>query len=67
LGKGWLYGNPAQFKIQLIAVGTTIVYTGVVTAIIFLVIKYTVGIRAKPEEEMIGLDQSEHGETAYNL
>jgi Amt family ammonium transporter len=66
-GTGWLYGNPAQFKIQLIAVGTTVVYTGIVTALIFLAIKYTIGLRAKPEEEMIGMDQTQHGETAYNL
>jgi ammonium transporter, Amt family len=66
-GKGLLYGNPAQLKIQLIAVATTIGYTGVVTAIIFFVIKAIMGIRVKPEDEIVGLDQSEHGETAYNL
>ena len=66
-GKGLLYGNPAQLKIQLIAVVTTIGYTGVVTAIIFFVIKAVMGLRVKPEDEIVGLDQSEHGETAYNM
>jgi len=66
-GRGLLYGNPAQLKIQFIAVGTTIVYTGVVTAIIFYVIKAITGLRVKPEEEIIGMDQTEHGENAYNF
>ena len=66
-GKGLLYGNPAQLKIQFIAVVTTIGYTGAVTAIIFFVIKAVVGLRVKPEYEVIGMDQSEHGENAYNL
>jgi ammonium transporter, Amt family len=66
-GKGLLYGNPAQLKIQLIAVATTIGYTAAVTAIIFLVIKAIMGLRVPPDSEVIGLDQSEHGENAYNL
>jgi Amt family ammonium transporter len=66
-GKGLLYGNPAQLKIQLIAVATTIGYTATVTAIIFFVIKAVMGLRVAPDSEVIGLDQSEHGENAYNL
>jgi ammonium transporter, Amt family len=66
-GKGLLYGNPAQLKIQFIAVATTIGYTAVVTAIIFMVIKAVIGLRVKPEAEVMGLDQSEHGENAYNF
>lgn len=63
-GKGLFYGNPAQVKIQLIAIGTTIGYDAVVTTIIFLVIKAFVGLRVTAEEEMIGMDQSAHGERA---
>jgi Amt family ammonium transporter len=66
-GKGLLYGNPAQLKIQFIAVGTTIGYDAIVTILIFLVIKALVGLRVKPEAEMVGMDTSEHGENAYNL
>jgi ammonium transporter, Amt family len=66
-GKGLLFGNPAQLKIQFIAVITTIGYTGVVTAIIFFVIKAVMGLRVNSESEIIGVDQSEHGENAYNL
>jgi Amt family ammonium transporter len=66
-GKGLLYGNPGQLLTQLIAVGVTIVYSGVMTFVIFMVIKAFIGLRVEPEEEIIGLDESQHGEKAYNL
>jgi Amt family ammonium transporter len=43
-----------------------LVYSGVMTFIIFMIIKATVGLRVGAEEETIGLDESEHGERAYN-
>lgn len=66
-GKGLLYGNPKQLMIQLIASGITIGYVAVVTFIIFVVIKAITGIRVDAEEEITGVDESEHGEKAYNL
>lgn len=66
-GKGLLYGNPGQLLTQLIAVAVTVVYSAVVTYIIFMVIKALVGIKVDPEEEFEGLDESQHGEKAYNL
>ncbi|MCL4536870.1 MAG: ammonium transporter [Nitrospirae bacterium] len=66
-GKGLLYGNPGQLMTQLIAVGVTIVYTAIVTAVIFMIIKAFVGLRVEVEEEIEGLDESQHGEKAYNL
>ncbi len=66
-GKGLLYGNPGQLITQLIAVGVTIAYTAVVTFIVFMIIKALVGIRVDIEEEVTGLDESQHGEKAYNL
>jgi Amt family ammonium transporter len=65
-GKGLLYGNPGQLWTQLIAVLVTLVYSGVMTFIIFMIIKAIVGLRVGTEEETIGLDESEHGERAYN-
>jgi len=65
-GKGLLYGNPGQLWTQFIAVAVTLVYSGVMTAVIFLVIKAIVGIRVEPEDETVGLDESQHGERAYN-
>ncbi|HYQ47967.1 MAG TPA: ammonium transporter [Thermodesulfovibrionales bacterium] len=67
LGKGLFYGNPGQLWIQVLASLITFVYSGVATAIIFLVIRYTVGLRVDEEDEVMGLDESEHGERAYNL
>jgi Amt family ammonium transporter len=66
-GKGLLYGNPGQLLTQLIAVGVTMVYSGVMTFVIFMVIKAFIGLRVEPEDEIIGLDESQHGEKAYNL
>lgn len=45
----------------------TIVWTGVLTTLIALAIKYTIGWRITPEAEVEGIDYNEHGETAYDL
>lgn len=66
-GKGLLYGNSGQLLIQMIAVGTVIIYDLVVTIIIFLIIKSITGIRVDCDDEIIGLDESQHGEKSYNL
>ena len=65
-GKGLLYGNAGQLWTQTIAVLVTVVYSGIMTAIIFFIIKAIVGLRVDSEEETIGLDETEHGERAYN-
>ncbi|NWF75519.1 MAG: ammonium transporter [Nitrospirae bacterium] len=67
LGAGLLYGNPIQFLKQFIAVVITIIYSGVITLLIFGIIKITVGIRVDLEHEITGLDESQHGEKAYSL
>ena len=67
LGKGLLYGNPGQLWIQTVASLATIAYSGIMTFLIFLVLKVTTGIRVEGEEEYSGLDESQHGEKAYNL
>jgi len=66
-GKGLLYGNPGQLWTQLVAVGVTLLYSGIMTFILFMIIKAVVGIRVDAEEEAVGLDESQHGERAYNL
>lgn len=67
LGKGLLYGNPGQLWTQFIAVAATLVYSGVMTFVLFMIIKAVVGVRVDAEEEVTGLDESQHGEKAYNL
>jgi Amt family ammonium transporter len=66
-GRGLLYGNPRQLWIQIEAVGVTLVYSGVMTFILFMIIKALVGVRVEAEDESVGLDESQHGERAYNL
>ncbi len=66
-GKGLLYGNPGQLAIQMMAVGVTVVYDAVLTLVIFMIIKVFVGLRVDAEDEITGLDESQHEEKAYNL
>ena len=67
LGKGLLFGNPGQLLTQLIAVGVTVLYSAVVTFIIFMLLKVFVGLRVETEHEITGLDESQHGERAYGF
>ncbi len=66
-GKGLLYGNPGQVITQIWSVIVTVVYSGVMTAIILFIAKALTGLRVKEEEEITGLDRSQHGESAYNI
>ncbi|QID32351.1 ammonium transporter [Pampinifervens florentissimum] len=66
-GKGLLYGNPGQVITQIWSVIVTVVYSGVMTAIILFVAKALTGLKVKEEEEITGLDRSQHGESAYNI
>jgi Amt family ammonium transporter len=54
-----------QFLVQLISVVATIAFSGIVTTILFFLVDKTVGLRVSDKEEAIGLDESDHGETAY--
>ena len=60
------YNMAGQFMTQLWAVGTTVLWTGVVSAVLFYALKVTTGLRPAEEAEREGLDLSEHGERAYN-
>jgi Amt family ammonium transporter len=70
-GQSWLGGLGAvksagmQLGIQAAGVGVTIVWSAAATAAIALLIKATLGLRVSEEQEYEGMDQSEHGETAY--
>ena len=60
------YDIGAQVLIQLKAVGITIIWSGLVSAVLFYALKFTIGLRPSEEVEQAGLDISEHGERAYN-
>lgn len=54
-----------QILRQLIGIGAAVGWSFVVTSIILLALKYTIGLRASESEEEAGLDLSQHGEGAY--
>jgi ammonium transporter, Amt family len=65
---GLLYGGGfTSLGDQTLGALTAIVYSGVVTLIIGLAIKYTIGLRIDEDAEVEGIDLSAHGETAYDL
>jgi Amt family ammonium transporter len=66
-GKSLLYGNPGQVLIQILSVVVTIIYSAIATFVILMVVKALTGLRVSHEEEIAGLDSSQHREKAYNL
>ena len=64
-GDGLFYGNPGQLWTQVIAVLATYALAGVVTLVILKVVDAVVGLRVTEEDEVAGLDLSQHSETAY--
>jgi len=66
-GDGLLYGNPKQLWIQFVAVLVTWILGFVMTVVILKVLDGIMGLRVSDEDEMAGLDLSQHSETAYML
>jgi Amt family ammonium transporter len=64
---GLFFGNPNQFIIQLYGVLATIVYCVTVTFILLKIIDKFIGLRVSEEEEVVGLDITQHEESAYTL
>jgi Amt family ammonium transporter len=65
---GLFYGGGlASLGDQTLAALFTLVWTGVLTTVIALAIKYTIGWRVPEEAEVEGIDYDQHGETAYDL
>ncbi len=65
--KGLFFGGDAGLLIeQALANGVAIVWSFVVTLVLMLVLKNTIGVRVSDETEYNGLDLAEHGETAYH-
>jgi Amt family ammonium transporter len=64
---GLFYGNPGQMKAQVIAVLATWILAFVGTTIILKVLDVTMGLRVSEQEEIQGLDLSQHSESAYAL
>jgi Amt family ammonium transporter len=67
-GEGLLFGGGGSLLVeQVIAAVVTIVYSMAMTFLIVKAIDLVIGIRVSEEDEAVGLDQSQHAETAYHL
>ncbi len=65
-GKGLIAGEPKQLLTQVIAVVAAGTYAFIVTLVIAFVLDKTIGLRVEKEDEVVGLDQTQHSESAYN-
>ena len=64
---GLIDGHAAQVLNQLIAVGITIILAVAGTIVLLKAIDLVIGVRVNEEDELQGLDLSQHGEEGYNL
>jgi len=64
---GLFFGNPKQFLIQLSAVTVTLIYSFIVTFVIYKLVDFIFGMRVSEKEELIGLDLTQHRERAYTI
>jgi Amt family ammonium transporter len=67
-GRGLFYGNPKQIWIQFVSILATAAFTAVGTLGVTYATKFLVGgLRVEAEKEIIGLDNSLHGERAFEI
>ena len=64
---GWVDGNPSQIGYQLVGIATAWIFALVGSIVLLKITDLVVGVRASEEQEIEGLDLTEHGEEAYNL
>jgi len=65
---GLFYGGGVdQLWRQAVGAFAVLGYSGIVTAILALVVKFTIGLRLDREDEASGVDEAEHAETAYDF
>jgi len=65
-GNGLFFGNPKLLVVQAGAAGASAVYAFVVTWVLFKILDKAMGLRVPEEEEVMGLDLTQHGEAGYN-
>jgi len=58
-------GGPSQLVVQVIIAVAAMIFSGAVTLVIGLVLKAVMGWRVREDVEVSGIDQAEHGESAY--
>ena len=64
---GLFFGNPSLLGIQAISVLAAVVFAFGMTWIILKVLDKTMGLRVNPDQELEGLDLSQHGESGYTF
>jgi Amt family ammonium transporter len=64
---GLFFGNPSQLVTQATGVLATMAYAVVITFILLKVLDLAMGLRVDDDEETIGLDITQHEESAYTL
>jgi Amt family ammonium transporter len=65
---GLFYGGGFDQLIkQAIGAGAVLAYSAIGTAILALIVKYTIGLRLDKEEEASGIDEAEHAESGYDF
>jgi Amt family ammonium transporter len=68
VSKGLFYGGGfSQLERQAVGAFAVLGYSAVMTLIIALILKYTIGLRLGAEEEAAGIDEAEHAETGYDF
>jgi Amt family ammonium transporter len=65
-GKVGDFDQAAQLVSQLWGAGTAVLWSGIVSFVLFKIIDMVMGLRVAEEAEREGLDIAEHGEKAYN-
>ncbi len=68
-GVGGLFygGGVDQLWRQAVGVGAVLVYSLVCTTVIACALRFTIGLRIDKETEMLGIDESQHAESAYDF
>ncbi len=65
---GLFYGGGLdQLTRQAIGAGSVLAFSGIGTLIVALALKYTIGLRLNPEEELSGIDEAQHAESGYDF
>ncbi|MCX7927781.1 MAG: ammonium transporter [Candidatus Omnitrophica bacterium] len=64
---GLFFGNPQQLIIQAKAVVVTLLYSGIITFVIYKAVDLVMGMRVTLRDEIMGLDLTQHHERAYSV
>ncbi len=64
---GLFFGNPHQLLVQVISIAVAVVYSFTLTVVLLKLLDMTLGLRISDEEEVLGLDLSQHEESGYTL